>query len=181
MIFDRLVSVDNLFSSWDAFKKGKMKKPAVLVFERHLEDNLFELQRVLQAQTYRHGPYTTFHIHDPKHRLISKASVRDRLVHHAVFAALYRIFDPAFVYHSYSSRLGKGTHLAVRNLASALRRVSKNYTGAAFALKCDIKRFFQSVNHQKLLQLIQKRIKDKKVLWLIEEIVASFATPLGGG
>lgn len=180
-MYGKLVSINNLFACWCEFKRGKTNKSDVLSFERNLEDNLFQLHYELAAQTYRHGSYATFHIHDPKHRLISKASVRDRLVHHAVFAELYCVFDPTFIYHSYSSRVGKGTHLAVQNLTRALRQVSRNYTASAFALKCDIKKFFQSVPHQKLLELIQKRIKDKKVLWLIEEIVASFATPLGGG
>lgn len=139
------------------------------------------MQAELTAQAYRHGPYTTFYINDPKPRVINKALVRDRLVHHAVFAELYRIFDPIFIYHSYSSRLGKGTHLAVRDLAKALRQISRNYRHPAFALKCDIRKFFQNLSHPKLLQLIQKRIKDKKFLWLIEEVIASFASTLLGG
>jgi len=181
-IYDKLIGLENLFLSWNQFKKGKIKKPDVLVFERNLEDNIFSLQKALKDQAYRHGPYAIFHIHDPKHRLISKASVRDRLAHHLMFAELYRIFDSAFIYHSYSSRVGKGTHLAVLNLTRALRAVSRNYAQPVFALKCDIKKFFQNISHPKLLQLIQKRIKDKKFLWLIEEVIASFVvTPLGGG
>ena len=77
-MYNKLVSIDNLFACWDELKRGKMKKPDVLVFERNLEDNIFQLHAELQAQTYRHGPYTNFHIHDPKHRLISKALVRDQ-------------------------------------------------------------------------------------------------------
>ena len=179
-MYNKLVSIENLFASWDGFKRGKIKKPDVLVFERNLEDNIFALQAELISQTYQHGPYTTFHINDPKPRIINKANVRDRLVHHAMFAELYRLFDPIFIYHSYSSRVGKGTHLAVKNLTQALRQVSRNYTVPVFALKCDIKKFFQNLSHPKLLELIQRRVKDKKCLWLIEEIVASFATPLGG-
>lgn len=180
-MYNKLVGIENLFASWDEFKRGKTKKNDVLLFERHLEDNIFQLSRELAAQTYRHGSYITFHIHDPKHRLISKALVRDRLVHHAVFTKLCGVFDSTFIYHSYSSRIGKGTHLAVQNLTRTLRRVSRNYTSSAFALKCDIKKFFQNLSHQKLLQLIQRRMKDKKCLWLVEEIVESFGTPLGGG
>ena len=181
-MYNKLVSIDNLFACWYEFKRGKIKKLDVLIFERNLEDNIFVLHETLQSQTYRHGSYATFHINDPKPRLISKATVRDRLVQHAVFAELYRLFDPIFIYHSYSSRLGKGTHLAVSNLAKALRQVSRNYIAPAFALKCDIKKFFHNLSHPKLLQLIQRRTKDKQCLWLIEEVIASFAsTPLGGG
>src|SRR3989344_5036414 len=172
--YDKLISLENLFLCWDEFKKGKRNKKDVLTFERHLEDNIFELHHQLRKQTYRYGPYTTFHIWDPKHRIISKAAVRDRLVHHAVFNELYKIFDPGFIYHSYASRLGKGTHLAVDNLAQSLRQASRNYTRSAFALKCDIRQFFYTVSHQKLLQIIKKKISDKQFLWLIEEVIGSF-------
>lgn len=155
-----------------------------MAFERHLEDNLFALHEDLKDQTYRHGPYSIFHIYDPKLRVISKASVCDRVVHHMVFKKLYEIFDPGFIYHSYSSRTGKGTHLAVANLAKALRKVSRNYTRTAFVLKCDVRKFFDSVSHKKLLQLIENKIQDSQFLWLIREIVQSFSvdkTGQGGG
>ena len=170
--------MENLFSCWQEFRQGKGGKPDVLAFERYLEDNVFDLHTDLSVGTYRHLPYKTFHINDPKHRIISKAAVRDRLVHHAVFNQLYRIFDRTFIFHSYSSRLGKGTHLAVGNLARSLRQVSRNYTHPAFVLKCDIRKFFQSVSHQKLLQIIQNKIKDSQFLWLIEEVVKSFFSPV---
>src|SRR3989344_892295 len=170
----QFLHIDNLFLCWDEFRKEKQKKRDVLEFERHLEDNIFELHRQLENQAYRHGPYITFHIWDPKHRVISKATVRDRLVHHLIFNELYRIFDPKFIYHSYASRLDKGTHLAVNNLAIALRKVSRNNSRNVFALKCDIYKFFYSVSHQKLLQIIKNKISDKHFLWLIEEVVKSF-------
>lgn len=184
--FDYLVSLENILLSWDEFKRGKIAKGDVRKFERHLEDNIFPLHDELTGQTYKHGRYSTFHIFDPKHRIISKATVRDRLVHHVVFNKLYEIFDPTFIFHSYSSRVGKGTHKAVNNLAKALRQESKNGIHQAFVLKCDIKKFFQSVNHRILLQIIKNKIKDSQFLWLIEEIVNSFPSseakiPLGGG
>lgn len=149
-----------------------------MAFEFDLEDNVFRLQEELSSQIYRHGGYSTFKIHDPKLRLISKASVRDRLVHHLIFKELYCIFEPSFIYHSYSSRLNKGSHLAVINLAQALRKVSRNYSLNVFALKCDIKKFFAGIPHQKLLGMIKRKVSDEKFLWLIEEIINSFAAPV---
>lgn len=136
-MYDQLISLENIFSGWKEFRKGKQDKPDVQVFERFLEDNLFVLHEELAACAYRHGGYKTFHIQDPKPRVISKARVRDRLVHHLVFKELYEIFDPDFIFHSYASREGKGTHLAVRNISKCLRRVSENYSSPVFALKCD--------------------------------------------
>ncbi|MEK7139074.1 MAG: reverse transcriptase domain-containing protein, partial [Patescibacteria group bacterium] len=164
----------NLLSCWRGFRKGKAKKSDVMEFERHLEDNIFQLHYELLLGSYRHGPYSTFHIYDPKHRVISKALVRDRLVHHVVFNELYRIFDPTFIFHSYSSRLGKGTHVAVRNVANCLRQASHNYARTVYILKCDIKKFFWSVDHQKLLAIIQTKITDEKLLSLIHKIIGGF-------
>lgn len=186
MLYKELISVENLFIAWEEFKHGKLKKRDVMEYERHLEDNIFKLHSGLKPQTYSHQPYVTFHINDPKHRIISKATVEDRLVHHAIFNELYRIFEPLFTYHSYASRLNKGTHLAVQNLSKSLRKVSRNYTRHAYVLKCDIKKFFNTVDHNKLLKLIQRRIRNKQFLWLIEEVLGSFPAPvdkiaLGGG
>src|SRR3989338_4391988 len=173
-IYDNLITPENLLIAWKEFKKGKIKKKDVLEFERNLEDNIFRLYDELKNKTYRHRPYQTFHIYDPKYRIINKATVRDRLVHHLIFNQLYPIFNPTFIYHSYASRLDKGTHLGVQNLTKDLRKVSKNYTESAYALKCDVQKFFHSVSHQKLLQIIENKIKDNHFLWLMHEIIESF-------
>ena len=175
-IYDNLISLENILICWDEFKKGKSKKYDVMEFERYLEDNIFKLHNELANQTYRHCPYKKFHIYDPKHRIIHKAKVKDRLVHHTVFKELYRIFNPTFIYHSYSSRRGKGTHIAVKNLANCLRKVSKDFIYPAYALKCDVKKFFHSVSHQKLYEIIKNRVNDPKFRWLIWEIISSFST-----
>lgn len=176
-IYDKVISVENILACWYEFKKGKANKSDVMSFERYLEDNIFLLHEELKSKMYKHAPYDTFYIYDPKYRVISKATVKDRLVHHIVFNDLYRIFDPTFIYHSYASRLHRGTHLAVKNVARSLRKVSKNYNQQAYALKCDIKKFFDSVDHQKLLQLIQKRVSDSQLLWLIQKVIESFSMP----
>ncbi|MBI4427271.1 MAG: Retron-type reverse transcriptase [Candidatus Magasanikbacteria bacterium] len=188
-MFNELIKLENIFSAWREFRAGKNKRPDVMLFERNLEDNLFILREELANHTYKHGPYHTFHIYDPKHRIISKATVRDRVVHHLIFRELYRVFNPTFIFHSYSSRLGKGAHLAVKNLSEILRSASHNYTKPTFALKCDIKQFFASVPHQKLLAIIQRKIKDSQLFWLVEEIITGFSSrpllndqiPSGGG
>ncbi|MEK7065010.1 MAG: RNA-dependent DNA polymerase, partial [Patescibacteria group bacterium] len=135
-MYNELVKLENIFSAWREFRSGKNNRLDIMSFERNLEDNLFALHEDLANNTYKHGPYHTFHIWDPKHRIISKATVRDRVVHHLVFRELYRIFNPTFIFHSYSSRLGKGAHLAVKNLSNILRSASHNYTKPTFALKC---------------------------------------------
>jgi len=92
-LFEDIISPENLFSAWDAFKSDKRNKPDVVRFEWQLEENIFVLHRELGNKTYKHGPYAGFYITDPKQRHIHKASVRDRVLHHAVFSIINPIFE----------------------------------------------------------------------------------------
>ncbi|PIP30690.1 hypothetical protein COX25_03400 [bacterium (Candidatus Howlettbacteria) CG23_combo_of_CG06-09_8_20_14_all_37_9] len=173
-LYPSIISLENLFESWQEFKYRKRKKPDVKLFERYLEDNLFSLHKELKNKTYRHDDYTSFYITDPKLRHIHKAVVRDRVVHNAVYRILYPIFDASFIYDSYSCRIGKGTHIAVRRLENFARKVGRNYTGPCFVLKCDVRKYFDSVDHKVLKEIINRRVKDENVLWLINGIIDSF-------
>jgi len=175
-IFDSLVLPEPLFIAWEEFRKGKQSRKDVMQFETRLEQNLFQLQRELQAGTYKHGSYSAFTICDPKQRRIHKATVRDRIVHHAVFAGLNPIFEPTFIAHSFSCRKNKGTHRGVDALGRMLRQVSRNSTKPCLALKCDIHKFFASVDHSILLEVLKRKIKDEKMMRLLEEIIGSFST-----
>lgn len=152
--YSEIISIENLFQVWDEFRKGKRERKDVQVFERNLEDNLFNLHQALRDKTYSHGKYQSFYVHDPKQRHIHKAGVADRVAHHLLYKFLYSVFDKAFIYDSYSCRLDKGTHKAVDRLEKFTRIVSKNYTKPCWALKLDIKKFFASVDHKILLQLL---------------------------
>ena len=176
-----LISIENLFQAWNEFKKGKRKKKDVQTFERRLEDNLFDLHLSLKNQTYEHGDYQEFYVHDPKRRHIHKASVRDRIVHHLLYKFLYSLWDKSFIYDSYSCRLNKGTHKGVARLAKFVCRVSKNYTGSCWVLKGDIKKFFAAVDHRILFSLLSKKIADKNILRLFWKIIDSFNSEMGEG
>ncbi|PJA84818.1 MAG: RNA-dependent DNA polymerase [Candidatus Nealsonbacteria bacterium CG_4_9_14_3_um_filter_37_13] len=130
----------------------------------------------MKAKTYKYSNYKSFYIQDPKLRRIHKASVKDRVLHHAVFRILYPIFDPTFISDSYSCRIKKGTHRAVNRLQKFARKVNKNNTGNCYILKCDVKKFFDSIDHDILIPLIQKKAHDKNAIWLIKEIIKSFST-----
>jgi len=166
----------NLFSAWQEFKRGKRSKIDVASFEINLEDNLFQLHQELKNNTYSHFNYTSFFIQDPKLRHIHKAATRDRVFHQAIFRVLNPIFEPAFIFDSYSSRKIKGIHKAVERFNYFARKVSQNNTRNCRVLKCDIKKFFDSLDHQILLNLIKKRIGDKRVISLVEGIINSFET-----
>lgn len=176
-IFEKIISLDNLFSAWDIFKSDKRQKRDVQEFEWKLEENIFELHRELTSKKYRHGPYTSFYLQDPKQRHIHKARVRDRILHHAMFTVLNPVFEETFIASSFSCRIGKGTHKGVDAIAKFGRKVSRNGFEPCLALKCDMKKFFGSVDHDVLLRAIKKRIRDNDALWLVEEVVESYTSP----
>lgn len=176
-----LINIENIFQVWGMFRKGKGKRKDVQLFERNLEDNLFALHRCLKDKTYQHGKYGSFYIQDPKQRHIHKAEVKDRVVHHLLYEFLYELFDPLFVYDSYSCRIKKGTHKGVARLTKLLRKVSKNNTRKCWVLKCDIKKFFHTIDHEILLRLLAKKVKDGDIIWLLTQIIESFHSEFGKG
>ncbi|MBU3925058.1 hypothetical protein KJ854_03925, partial [Patescibacteria group bacterium] len=174
-IFEQMVSLENIFLAWQEFRKGKIKKSDVQEFEYNLEDNIFALHEELKTRVYQHSHYTSFYVQDPKLRKINKACVKDRVLHHAVFRILYSIFDSVFIFDSYSCRIGKGTHRAVNRLQGFAAKVGKNNAQKCYVLKCDIKKFFDSVNQDVLVSLIENKVKDFGVIWLVKEIIKSFS------
>lgn len=175
-VYDYIISFENLFISWQEFLRGKKKRKDVIEFSLKLSDNLFSLRQSLLSKTYRHGGYRAFKINDPKPRDIHKASVSDRLVHHAICRVLFPHFDKKFIYDSYSCRLDKGTFKALNRFRDFGRKVSRNNTQTAWVLKGDIKKFFASINHQILKNILLKYIGDENVLWLIDQVIDSFNT-----
>ncbi len=173
-LFEKIISAENLFAAWDAFKSDKKRKKDVLQFEWRLEENIFKLFRELKVKTYKHGIYSGFYITDPKRRHIHKAEVRDRILHHAVFNILNPIFEETYISASFSCRVGFGTHKGVNALERITRRVSQNGTKVCYVLKCDIRKFFDSVDHEILMGILEKRVKDPDTIWLLREIVGSF-------
>ncbi len=179
--YNQITSLENLFTAWEVFRKGKQKKPDVLYFELNLEDNIFKLFDELKIGAQREIPYQQFRITDPKPRIISKAPVADRLLHHAIYRHLQPLFDKTFIFDSFSCRKEKGTHKAFKRAVLMARRVSKNYSCPCFALKCDIKKFFDNIDHQILIELLNGRIGDKPLMGLLEQIIESFAVRPGKG
>ena len=180
-IFEKIISLENLLLAWREFKRGKMKKEEVQEFYFNLENNLFDLREQLLSGNYRPSKYDFFYVRDPKLRPIHKATVKDRVVFQVVFRVLYHIFDKHFIYDSYACRFDKGTHLGVKRLRDFVNKCSKNNSRSVFVLKCDVKKFFYSIDHNILLDLIGREISDQKVLNLIQVIVNSFCVIPGKG
>ncbi len=179
--FNNIISIENLLTSWIEFAKDKKKRKDVILFSVSLMDNIYSLHEDLKNKTYTHSKYEAFKINDPKPRDIHKAKVRDRVLHHAIYKILYPYFDSKFIHDSYSCRLNKGTHKAIYRFEKFHRKVSKNYTKQCFILKCDIRKFFASIDHQILKNILMRHIQDKDILWLLKNVIDSFnkGLPLG--
>ena len=144
-------------------------------------DNIIDLHQKLERKTYKHGLYHAFKINDPKPRDIHKASVRDRVVHHAIYRIFYPYFEKKFIFDSYSCQKNKGTHKAINRFRNLSRKVSKNNTKTTWVLKCDIRKFFANIDHNVLKNILWRYIEDKDILWLLGQVIDSFQTglPLG--
>ncbi|HBT81838.1 hypothetical protein A2757_00185 [Candidatus Giovannonibacteria bacterium RIFCSPHIGHO2_01_FULL_48_47] len=161
--------------------KGKRNKPDVQEFSIRLMDNILALYQELASKTYEHGGYKSFHIFDPKPRHIHKASVRDRLLHHAIYRKLYTFFDRTFITDSFSCRKNRGTHKALNGFKAFGQKVSRNNTKICWVLKGDIRKFFQNIDHEVLMNTLSQHIPDKNILWLLKKVIESFSPglPLG--
>ena len=179
--YHNIISLENLLAAWREFSSGKKQRTDVQVFGFKLMDNLLALYADLRGGNYRHGPYQEFKINDPKPRLIHKATVRDRVVHRAIYCQLYWFFHQRFINDSFSCRKWKGTHKALNRLRGLAYQASHNHTRTLWVLKCDIKKFFASVNHVILFTLLTQVISDQNLLNLLQKIIQSFPTglPLG--
>lgn len=184
--YQEIISLENLLLAWKNFRKGKQQKKDVQEFELHLMDHLIDLHESLKTKTYTHGPYQAFKINDPKPRDIHKASVRDRVLHHLLYRALSPSFFRRFIQDSYSCQDGKGVHKSLLRFETFSRKISKNYTKQCFVLKCDIRKFFASIDQEILLRMLEEWIEDSDILWLLGQVVYSFqsgslpARPAGG-
>ncbi len=179
--FCDVISLENLFMAWQEFAKGKRSKLDVSQFEINLESNLFELHNLLSAGKWKPHPYKEFSVYDPKLRKIHRASVRDRILYQAVYRILYQIFDSGFIFHSYSSRNSKGIYAGINSFEKYINKISKNHTRVCHVLKCDIRKFFDSIDHNILFNLISKKIRDQNILLLIKQIIISFEKTQGKG
>lgn len=178
--FEDIISTENLLAAWEEFLPGKRGKKDVQQFQHHLMNNILALHNELESGEYAHGPYYSFKINDPKPRDIHKANVRDRLLHHALYRTLYPFFDRTFISDSYSCRKGKGTHRAMLQFQAFAAKVSKNNTRTCWVLKCDIRKFFASIDHQILKDILGTYIKDKRLIQVFHSVIDSFSSTAPG-
>ena len=163
-LFDRIASFEALHAAALRAARAKRGKPGVAAFLANLEREVLRLERELKSGSYRPGRYTKIEIFDPKHRIVSAAPFRDRVVHHAFCGVCEPIFERGFIHDSYANRVGKGTHRAVA-------RYEKFRNRFRYVLRCDIFRYFHTIDHEILKRDLRRRLACERTLDLADRII----------
>lgn len=176
-LFNKIIDPDNLLLAYKKARKGKRWQRVVREFEKDVNGNLLKLQKGLCEKTFKTAEYRVKTIYEPKQRNIYILPFYpDRIVQHALLQVVAPIWDKLMIYDSYACRVGKGMHEASRKVMNHVRKYK-------YCLKCDISKFYPSIDHNILMNIIRKKIKCKSTLWLLEDIIRSFKghknTPIG--
>lgn len=168
-----MFSLDSIFDAWTKFRRGKSGKIEIIIFELHLEDNLFRLCNDLQSGKYKHSKYEYFQIFDNKKRDIYKANIRDRIVHQIIFDYLISLYDVGFISDSYASRKRKGQYRAINAFRYFIKLALSN-SKRCFVLKCDVRKYFDNIDQDILFNIITEKISCDRTLFVIKEIISSY-------
>lgn len=176
-LWKQIIDRDNLLVAYKLARKGKKRKPGIKKFARNLDANLDLIHDMLATHTFTTSPYNTRTIYEPKKReIFILPFYPDRVVQHAIMNVLEPIWDRLFINESYACRAGKGMH---KGSTKTMEYIRKN----KYCLKCDIRKFYPSINHSVLKQIVRQKIKDKDLLWLLDDIIDSYPgetnTPIG--
>jgi len=163
-LYEEICSFENLLLAARRAESGKRLQQVVGQFRTNIEAQVLDLGRELRAQTYQPGRYREKWITRPKRRMISAAPFRDRVVHHALCQVVMPLFERKMVFDLYSNREGKGTHAAIRRCQEFSRLFR-------YALKCDVRKFFPSMDHAVLQATLRRTIRCRQTLWLLDVII----------
>ncbi|NCT92921.1 MAG: reverse transcriptase [Chitinophagaceae bacterium] len=176
-IFERICSLENLREADRKARKDKAHKYGVKLHDQNREQNILELQNMLLSQTYRTSEYNVFTVYEPKERMVYQLPYYpDRITHHAILNQLEPYFVRSFTADTYSCIKGRGIHLGAKKIIRAL----KNVDATRYCLQIDIRKFYPSIDHDILKNLLSRKFKDRKLLWLLDEIIDSAdGVPIG--
>lgn len=175
-IFPEVAGFGPLHEGYREARKGKRYHEEVLRFSENLESNLLNLSEELESGDYRPKGFKEFEIFDPKHRIIEAPYFRDRVVHRSLHLSLEPVFENTFIYDSFACREGKGTHEGVDRAHYFLRKPENKYY-----LKCDIRSYFDSIDHSILKEKINRKVKDTRLIGLIDSLLGSYSSDLDDG
>lgn len=172
--FEKVWNFESLYRAYMKARRGKRWKGAAAKFEVNLLEALNLLSERLKSKTYRLSPYNTFKVYEPKERVVMSNSYKDKVVQHALCDnVLQPRVAPSFIKDNYASQVGKGTHFGLDRLEEFMRRFYRKHGVDGWVLKCDIRKYFYSIQHDTLKGLIRKYIDDPECLWLLDMIIDS--------
>ena len=170
-IYYKNLTYEKLLKAHLDARKGKGSRKEIILFNLKQEDYIKYLLEKLEDKTYKHGGYTVFYVTEPKLRKIEKSKYMDRIVHRwLVDNILKPYFIPRFIQTTYACIEGRGMHKACLDMQKMMKhctRIWNNY----YILKMDIAKYFDNIDKKILLNILKKRMKDKDVMWLINEIL----------
>lgn len=168
-LYCKIYDLDNLYLAYSNARKGKGKIYGVIHFENNLSENILQIQSELMDGTYKVSEYDIFTITDPKERTIYRLPFRDRIIQHAIMNILEPIWTSVFISQTYSCIRGRGIHGALKHIKNDM----KDRKGTEYCLKMDIRKFYPSIDHGIMKMIIRKKIKDIRLLNLLDGIIDS--------
>jgi retron-type reverse transcriptase len=173
-LFEAVVEPENLRLAFWKASRGKRHRPEQRAFASHLEEGIECLRAGLLAGDYPVGNYTRFMIYDPKEREICAAAFPERVLHHALTNVCEPHFEKWLIFDTYACRKEKGQFKAVRRAQEFARQHE-------WFLKADVRKFFDSVPHEKLKALLRRKFKDEQLLCWFDRIIDTYETRPGRG
>ena len=173
-VFDEIINTSNLLDAYKKVRRGKNRyKNDSVRFQRDETYNILKLKKELKSGEYKFGEYTKFYVYEPKERLIHAPSFKDKIVQIALNNILKEYYNKTFIYDSYGSIDGKGTHRCVDKIQQNLKQGKWEYDKDAYILKVDVKKFFYNIDRDILKQIYSKKVKDKRTKKLLFEVIDS--------
>ncbi len=167
----KYLSFDRLMEAHKKARRGKGLRDEIILFNLKQEEYIMYLLESLGKKTYKHGGYSTFYVTEPKVRKIEKSRYIDRVVHRwLVDNFLEPYFVPTFINTSYACLKGRGMHKACLDVQKAMKHC-KNIWGSYYILKMDVTKYFENIDKRTLLGILERKILDKDLMWLIKEIL----------
>ena len=173
--YEKICDFQNLYQAHRIARRGKRNTTEVIQFEADLAQNLTTLSALLREKQYHISGYYTFMVHDPKDRHIHALHYRDRVVQHCLCDQIIApTLDRKLIYDNAACRIGKGTHFALNRVSKFMRKFYRKYGTQGYILKCDIRKFFDNIDHDVLKQRLRKVFTDNDILWLCDQIIDSY-------
>ena len=180
--YEKLFDFQNLYKAHRKARLGKQGTREVIDFEMNLAQNLTEISDSLKNHTYEMSGYYSFMVHDPKDRIIHALHYRDRVVQHCLCdEVLAPLLDKKLIYDNAACRQMKGTHFALDRVTGFMREFYRKNGTDGYFLKCDIRKFFDNIDHDILKEKLGKVIEDAEILQLLHQIIDSYEKTPGKG